>query len=635
MKLLKQDILKRVKKIAHFDDISKMLLQLGHENNLEDSLVDLELTPNRGDCFSLLGILRDLHSLTETNLEFPIYDGEIEELELSFENSVPEFCPKITFAVIEIDNDIKNYRDYLENFFSFQEKSKINFFTDISNYLSYEIGQPTHCYDFDKLNTSIKLERITNKSKFESLIGQNISLHGENYVFTSNNEIINLAGVMGGKSTSCSKDTNKILLECAYFEPEKIIGTNLKYDLNSEAAHKFERGVDPQAHDFALRRFLRIVSDHVQISSVKSKTFVSKKIRSKKIDYDLNQINQILGTNISDKFFKDKLTKIGFDFCDSSIIVPSHRHDVERINDLSEEIARIIGYDSIVNKKISLPKIIQKQNLYIKKLKQFLIDLGFFEVINFPFVEQENNNSIKIDNSLDSNKSFLRTDLKSSLINNLAFNERRQHDSIKFFEVSNIYHNKSENNCYKIGIIVSGRLGHNFNDFSKKIDKNYLKGIVAVLNPTKKIEILEIQRDLVDSKSKYPIFYTEFELNEGSEKIQNYEILKKLDYDQFVKYSEISGYPSTTRDLSFAISTKRAYEKILELLSEYESPIFKQGFVFDFYENNNDNTIKVGYRFVIQSKDKTLNESEINEFMDDIIKKCLDIGDVEIPGLKL
>ena len=156
-----------------------------------------------------------------------------------------------------------------------------------------------------------------------------------------------------------------------------------------------------------------------------------------------------------------------------------------------------------------------------------------------------------------------------------------------------------------------------------------------VLNPTKKIDIHEIKRSSVDSKSKYPIFYTEFELNDESEKIQNYEILKKLDYDQFVKYSEISGYPSTTRDLSFAISTKRAYEKILELLSEYESPILKEGFVFDFYASNNDKPIKVGFRFVIQSKDKTLNESEINEFMGDIIKKCLDIGDVEIPGLKL
>ncbi len=633
MKILINDILSRAKYISGPSELSNLLLQLGHENEIDKNYINLELTPNRGDCFSLLGILRDLNSLTETNTHFPTYQNKIEEYEIDFKNYIPDVCPKITFAIVEIKNSTDDYKDYLSNYFEELGNNKVNFFTDVSNYLSYEIGQPTHCYDVSKINGSIKLEQIQEEKLFNTLINKEIKLSNSDYAFTIDNEVINLAGIMGGSSTACSKKTTKILLECAYFNSESIIGKNLKYNLNSEAAHKFERGTDPFSHDFTLRRFLNIVQDHTEIASVKSKTFLSKDIESKFIEYDFNKIKKILGLDNTTEVFQNYLLKLGFKFNENLIEVPSFRHDIETNNDLSEEVARVVGYENIQTKKITLPKVNKKSYLYENNVKEFLIDKGFYEVINFPFVDKKNKNSIAIDNSIDANKRFLRTSLKESLINNLSFNERRQNDSIRFFEISNIY-KKNNDNEKRIGIIVSGRLGHNYKEFSKKITRDYLRSILEVISIEEDIEIFEIQRSLVDSKSNYPIFYAEFSINNNSKMNENYELTNKLRlHNNFPIYSEISDYPSTSRDLSFAMNSEEDYKKLQKFLLDYKTELLKEIFIFDFFVNK-DGQIKIGYRFVIQSKNKTLNDIEINEIMNDIISKCMAIGDIEIPGLK-
>ena len=132
----------------------------------------------------------------------------------------------------------------------------------------YETGQPTHCYDASKIKDKILLKEINHDQDFETLIDKTIKLTGKNNVFFINEDPINLAGIMGGKNTACSPETSIILLECAYFEPEEIMGKSVKYDINSDAAHKFERGVDPLSHDKVIRRFIQIVQDHAEIKSM-------------------------------------------------------------------------------------------------------------------------------------------------------------------------------------------------------------------------------------------------------------------------------------------------------------------------------------------------------------------------------
>ena len=287
------------------NEISKKLFQLGHEHEIDGKIFDIEFTPNRGDCLSLLGLSRDLEVFYERNENFiTIYKDEIKPLNFNFINHAQEHCPNISFLKIEIDEIISPYKDYLNDYFEDLKISKNNFFTDISNYVSYEMGQPTHCYDYEKIDNNLNLELSTENTEFNAITGQKINIDEGELVFKSNNKVVNLAGVMGGKNTSCSENTKNVLVECAYFQPETIIGTSLKYNLQSDAAYKFERGTDYNCHEKVLRRFIKIVSEHANIKKLELVTYCSKANEEKKINCSVEKINSILGINITESQYK-------------------------------------------------------------------------------------------------------------------------------------------------------------------------------------------------------------------------------------------------------------------------------------------------------------------------------------------
>ena len=412
---------------------------------------------------------------------------------------------------IEIEGVIKKYKSYLENYFNILGNNKTNFFTDISNYISYEQGQPTHCFDREHIKNKLIFDNKVCNDSFSTLLGSSITLQGENCVFINNNKVISLAGVMGGKTSACSTETTKkVVVECAYFNPEAIIGKSVKYNLNSDAAYRFERGVDISSHDKVLRRFIKIVQDHSSIKEMKIKTFSEKSFQNLKIPFDIKAINSILGIDIDKGEYLDYLTNLGFVIENNFIVVPSYRHDISSQNDLAEEIARVKGYDSIESKKINLKKNIKIQDDRPSLIANFLIKNGFTEVINFPFTSLSNENSIKIDNPLDSKRKYLRTSLKDSLLENLLYNERRQKDSIKLFEISDVYlKNDLVSQKQKLGVIISGRRGRNHVDFSKSLDNKYLDALLNGKFNNKFFAIDEINRDSLKTKRNEKIFYVE------------------------------------------------------------------------------------------------------------------------------
>ena len=287
----------------NINDLSKLLFQLGHENEIDEDIIDIDITPNRGDCLSLNGIKRELTNFYEVKEELQIFEKEIKELKLDFTNKADEDCPQIMFLYIEIEDIPLKYSTYLDNYFKDLSIKKNNFFTDVSNYISYELGQPTHCYDFKKMGKRLVLERAKKESNFKALTNQEISLKQNDLVFTDGSEIINLAGVMGGSSTSCDTNSKKVLIECAFFQPEAIIGKSVKYDLNSEAAYKFERGVDPLMIETALRRFIHIVEEHSKIKKLSIFRNISSSCEAKSIEKDKSKVEDILGFRIENNKF--------------------------------------------------------------------------------------------------------------------------------------------------------------------------------------------------------------------------------------------------------------------------------------------------------------------------------------------
>ena len=632
MKILYQDLINHLSDKPSKELLSEKLFQLGHEHEILGDIFDMELTPNRGDCLSLLGLARDLNIFFGKSKPVDIFEDNFDSLEIDFENLSPSDCPQISFLEIEIEEATENYKPYLENYFSGLGNKKTNFFTDISNFISYELGQPTHCFNREAVKNKLIFENKDCKNTFKTLLNSEITLEDYNCVFTLDGEIISLAGVMGGASTACSRETKKVLVECAYFNPESIIGKSIKYNLISDASHKFERGVDIALQEMVLRRFTKVVQDHAKLKSIRLKSFTAGHIKSTSIPIDVKKINNILGTSLEKDEYIRCLKELGFDITDQ-IKIPTYRHDIVSNNDLAEEIARVIGYNNIKSTPINLKKIAYNHEGKVAKLESLLVKNGFYEVINFPFTSDKERESINIDNPLDSNRNNLRISLKNSLIENLLYNERRQKDSVKLFEISDIYSKDKElKQQKKLGLIISGRQGHNYNNFQKKLDYHYLNELLNSDHGEDIFEITEISRNNLNTKKKDKILYVEKSLEDIPESFFSKLTIEQKAID-FINYKPISEYPSSTRDFSFVIEDVQIVNEIIDMLNNISDEIIKDSFIFDYYKDDKREIIKLGYRFIFQSHLKTLSDFEINKKVNEILSPILKIDGVSIPGM--
>jgi len=634
MKIAYRHLVQHIEETPSIEHISNKLFQLGHEHEIDGDILDMEFTPNRGDCLSINGLLRDLAVFYTVDPNQEVHTEKLNKLQLDFENLSKNTCPNISFLKLEIDQVPETYKNSLDNYFTDLGLNKNNFFTDVSNYLSYETGQPTHCYDAKKMGGKLLFHEIEKSEEFETLLDKKITLTGKNSVFSLNDTVINLAGIVGGKNTSCSPNTKAVIIECAFFEPEAIIGKSVKYDIQSDASHKFERGVDPECHEKVLRRFINLIDEHANIKEMSIISYKSKDNQIHQIPINVKKINQIIGINISEKEYLNHLSKLGFDVEEGLIKVPSFRSDIKTQNDLAEEVARVIGYDNIATSKISIPNNERTNNKAIEnKLRFFLLDNGFYEVINSPFVSLAAEEAIKVDNPLDSNREYLRTNITNSLLENLLFNERRQKDSIKLFEISDVYSSSNGiSKKRKLSIIASGRVGENYKDFSKKINKKYLVMLFQEILPNEVFDFKLVSRDLLDTKIKNEIVSLEIDIDKFSDDILRYEEASSPP-DNFNEYRPISDLPSSIKDISYSVKDFSKIMDLTNLLLNYQSDIVKNVFIFDYFKNEKTEEIKIGFRFVFQSKIATLTASEIDVIYNDIKSKSLDIQGITIPGI--
>ncbi|MDA1056983.1 MAG: phenylalanine--tRNA ligase subunit beta, partial [Proteobacteria bacterium] len=566
-------------------------------------------------------------------------------LALQFDNKAQDLCPNISFMQIEIEQVPSKYEPYLEAYFTDLGINKNNFFTDISNYLAYESGQPTHCFDQSTIRGHFALEKKELKTKFKTLLGTEIELTNENLVFTLDNDPISLAGVMGGASTACSSNTTKVLVECAYFQPQEILGKARKYNLSSDAAYKFERGVDYLCQEGVLRRFLQIVSDHTKVKSVslygeQSKTALAE------VPYDSEKLNAVVGINFTEKEQLGYLSALGFQ-SGKNMTVPAHRSDVDQLNDLAEEVTRMIGYDNIPSQVLALPVMAKKQKRSFEELVgNYLVNQGCFEVINNPFTDFEGKDAIPVDNPLDKQRAMLRTCLMNSIRTNIAYNQNRQKDSIKFFEFSDIY--KTSGSERHLALAISGRVNKNAAEFNAQLDYAYLKGLVNSICS----DILKVQPTYELTNKRGYDFYESLSLNGiklgGLGKISKDTINSKVKTPVFAcelatdnlavpdnQLTPTSDFPASYRDLSFSLSDLDKVETLTKLVNDATNgnDLLTESFIFDFFQNKKLNILKLGFRFKFQAEDKSLTDEEIDQIMDKLITDSQAFDGIFIEGL--
>ena len=644
MKIVYSHLLNLLEQQPKLKELSDILFQLGHEHEIDGEVLDMEITPNRGDCLSLKGLARDLNYFYQAK-ELPKSDMTLPALELQFDNKAQDVCPNISFMQIEIEQVPTKYEPYLEAYFANLGIKKNNFFTDISNYLAYESGQPTHCFDQNTMQGHFSLAKKKLKTKFKTLLDTEIELTEENLVFSLDDTVISLAGIMGGASTACSADTTKVLVECAYFQPEEILGKARKYNLSSEAAYKFERGVDYLCQEETLRRFLQIVSEHTEVKSVALYS-EQNKTTLMEVPYNSNKLNAVVGIDISQQEQMAYFGALGFE-AGKNITVPAYRSDVTQLNDLAEEVTRMIGYNNIPSQVLALPVMTKQHKRSFEDLVgRYLINQGFFEVINNPFTDFEGKKAIAVDNPLDKQRAMLRTCLMNSIRINIAYNQNRQKDSIKFFEFSDIY--KTSGTERRFALAISGRVNKNAKEFNAQLDYGHLKGLVnSICNDILKVQptfelankrgydfyesltlngteiggLGKISKDTIESKVKTPVFACELTIN-------NLAVPDN-------KFTPTSDFPASYRDLSFSLINLDKVGTLTKLIDNTtnNNDLITESFIFDFFQNKKLNLLKLGFRFKFHAKDKSLRDEEIDQIMDKLISDSLAVDGISIEGL--
>ena len=454
------------------DSLTSLGLEVSSVKNKNKSIiVDIDLTPNRGDCLSAYGIARDLNSLFYKKLKYPSLK-KLSKTEKSIGNLVSEICP--TYACLNIygiNNSIKTPVE-IKKRLQDCDVASINFVVDVLNYVMLEIGQPMHVFDLDQLSSPIgvrfakKTESILGLDNNEYKLSENIP------VIYDKSGVIAIAGVLGGLKTSTSAKTKNLLIESAFFEPNMIRQSAKQFRLQTDSSYRFERGVDPKLQATALSRVLQIINKYSSYESSSYDIKTSKKSETrnnKKISLHQNVIAKSLGLNIDPKFIVRTFESLGFsiDFRQDKFMLktPSHRFDIDNKQDILEEIARVYGYDNFsavipsnyirkLNNNINIPDV----------LSQLLSHRGYNEIISFTMLPKgsqklihKDNEIIKIVNPISEDKAELRASMITSMLQTYKYNQSRQTNSLRLYESGKIYRYKNKKIIEKN--IISGIIG--------------------------------------------------------------------------------------------------------------------------------------------------------------------------------
>ena len=615
-----------------------------------DSIWEIGVTPNRGDCMSHYGVARELSNYFDLKINDNSIDLNPSIVPvLKINNGEGTKCS--SYQAIEIENiKIQDSSLKIKHRLSSIDVRIINNIVDYTNYVLHDIGQPLHAFDRDKLFGTISVRNAKQKEELVTLDNQKRILDETDLVITDNDKPVALAGVMGGFDSEVTPDTQNLLIESAYFDKVSIMKTSRKLNLISDASIRFERGIDRQIQTFGLERFISLfdMDDDIIYSDIQNDS--TDLTKNPLIKFHKNLINEILGIDIDDTFISKTLDSlkiphtISDDYLEFSS--PSWRYDLERPIDIIEELAKHYGFNNfpstlpIGNKLNNVGNYWKVRSYFIDKLS----NLNYHEIQSLSFVDDSLNNlfnpeleSVKVLNPIDKTQESMRTNLFSTLINTYLFNQDKHSYSGKYFEVNNTYnkakHKKYEsipNQSYNLGILLPKLLS---DKESKKNTIQDLSSLLRVLVPN--IEFKKLSKPGFHKNNSYLVtlngkpvghmgqlsYSSQNELNIKDEIFLAEINLETLSYEQLktTNYTPLSQYPFIKFDLSFKVPqdllSQDLITEIKSLLKDNENQIS----IFDDYTSEKSRNL--GIRIITRSYEKTYNDDEANEILNMIVNK--------------
>ena len=615
-----------------------------------DSVWEIGVTPNRGDCMSHLGVARELSNYFDLKLATNSIKltPTIKPI-LKINSGKGNGC--LSYQSIEIENiKIEDSSLKIKHRLSSIGVRIINNVVDYTNYVLHDIGQPLHAFDRDKLYGTISVRNAKSNEELLTLDKQNRILDDSDLVITDNDKAIALAGVMGGFDSEVTSDTKNLLIESAYFDKVSIMKTSRKLNLISDASIRFERGIDRNIQSFGLERFINLFQDSSDIIYSDIQNDSKKFEANSSVKFDKSKITEILGIEIDDKFISKTLSslKITHTLNKDTIVFssPSWRYDLERPIDIIEELAKHYGFNNFPSTLPVGNKLNNVGNYW--KVRKYFIDklsnLNFHEIQTLSFLDDSFNQiftpelkSVNVINPIDKSQESMRTNLYSTLINTYIFNLDKHSYSGQYFEINNTYdmaaHKKYKsipNQNYKLGILIPKKQTDSKNsEYTVQDLASTLRKIIPSVG-FKKLQKPGFHKNnsYLITLNESPIghmgqlsYSTQHELNLNNDIFLAEINLEPLKFSSLVSYNynPLSQYPYIKFDLSFKVPDDLISQKLIDeielLLNDNENEIS----IFDDYTNEISRNL--GIRIITRSYEKTYNEQETTEVLNNVVSK--------------
>lgn len=590
--------------------------------NLDDQLIEIDLTPNRGDCLGMIGVARESGVLNRCDVTVPEIKSIKAKTKEKFDIKIeaPEDCPRYIGRIITgIDNSVKT-PDWLIERLRRSGLNSISPVVDVTNYVLLELGQPMHAFDLQKLNKGIKVRHTKDKEKLILLDGKEVSLTAGTLVIADHKRPLAIAGVMGGEDSGVIENTTSILLESAFFTPDAIIGKARSYSLHTDSSYRFERGVDPEMQKRAIERATALLLDIVGGEAGPVMEEVSKKHLPARSQVKLRRarITQVLGITLSDDDVSEILTRLGMKITSLKegwkVTPPSYRFDIELEVDLIEELGRIYGYSRIKSKQPETPMHIlpvSEKKIEMQRIRSVLVDRGYEEAITYSFVEPElqkllipKTESVELANPISSDMSVMRTSLWPGLIQAASYNQNRQQPRIRLFETGLIFQQQKnaivqENRIAGIalGEVITEQWGENgrtIDFYDVKADVEALLELGGAANYRFEADTCEAlhpgqsARIHVDGKPAGWLGVLHPSVTQAVELTGN-PVIFELRLDAIMqanvaKFVEISKFPSIRRDIAIIVDEQITAQSVQECVENSAGYLLNNVVLFDMYQ---------------------------------------------------
>ena len=634
---------------------------------LDDVMFELEITPNRPDCLSLIGVAREIRAETGNPLKLPRVDLKESETDIRDLTSVtidaPDLCPRYAARVIQ-GVKVAESPTWLQQRLESVGVGVINNIVDGTNLVLMEYGQPLHTFDYHKLGENcIVVRRAADGEQLTTLDEVDRELTPDVLVIADAEKPVALAGIMGGYDSEITEATCDVLLESAYFNPSSIRATAKALGVNTEASYRFERGTDPGAVLAALDRAAQLIAELAGGTVCKNTVDVYPGEESpRQMQLRPDRVNFILGTELETAEMEQILSRLGFDVEASGdayqITVPTFRSDITREIDLIEEIARVYGYDNIPTAlpKGDIPVPAPDPKVEVSsRVKRFLLAAGMMEAVNYSFCDPDCfekirlasdsplRDALQLRNPLSPEMSLLRTTLVPGLLENTQHNRNHQINAIALFEIGGVFvRNGVQKEPERIAGILAGQVGDGiYGNPYRNPDFFDIKGLVEGVLEVCGITEYTLQK--TDVPTFHPGRNAEVLLEETRigtcgeahpEVLENYDLpykayLFEFDLEALVdaavlakRFEPISIYPKVERDLAIVVDKAVLSNMPVALIYATGGEWVESVRLFDVYEGEQvpEGKKSLAYTIVYHSADETLTDKAVNALHEQVVE---------------